>query len=395
MTPKKTHSGSICCERCFDEPCLVAFIKDTGNEGCCDYCSNVGVATVPLGSLAQFVDEGIDRAYEPARLYEDSAFGVDATNVNDILVQHIELRIPMRKRKRFLADLVAFSTHQESMVRCNNPDGDAPSGHNDFVTWEFFCKYIKTRRRFTQFLPARSGDSVNGLVHEFQRERRRILERFWEEIPMLVESQIKSLEVGTLVERAQLLRPRERPTHKRMTAPPPIQARNGRMNPAGIPYFYGALEVKTAVAEVRPYVGARVGVAHFEVTKPLQVLDVANLPAARSIFCKDYRYYIEDGESLFLRLFAESISRPVQPDDEPVDYVPTQAFCEYLHLVGAKTDVHGILFKSAMRDGGTNITLFRGPKISMGPNPWLEFKDAEIAIIESVDYQWRSKKRAK
>src|SRR5258706_9457584 len=54
------------------------------------------------------------------------------------------------------------------------------------------------------------------------------------------------------------------PSGKEMGAPPDLKARGGRANPNGISYLYAADEEATAIAEVRPYLGAKVSVAKME-----------------------------------------------------------------------------------------------------------------------------------
>ena len=46
------------------------------------------------------------------------------------------------------------------------------------------------------------------------------------------------------------------------------------MNARGISVFYGAVDIKTALSEVRPPVGSRVAVAQFEIIRPIKLLDV-------------------------------------------------------------------------------------------------------------------------
>ena len=59
--------------------------------------------------------------------------------------------------------------------------------------------------------------------------------------------------------------------------PPHSLADAGRMNQKGIPVFYGALEDKTCVSEVRPPVGSQVVVGKFSLLRPVRLLDVGAL----------------------------------------------------------------------------------------------------------------------
>lgn len=113
--------------------------------------------------------------------------------------------------------------------------------------------------------------------------------------------------------------------------PPPKAAAAGRMNARGIPVFYGAMDPHVALAEVRPPVGSRVVVAQFDIMRPLQLLDVEALrllSVGGSAF--DPQYMARKQMASFLRDLSEQMTRPVMPDDETLDYLPTQVIAEYL-----------------------------------------------------------------
>lgn len=131
------------------------------------------------------------------------------------------------------------------------------------------------------------------------------------------------------------------------------------MNPAGISMFYGALDVDTAAAEV--YDGERyAAVAAFESFRPLDVVDLSDLPSASVFNPADAQRVHFVG---FLRGFAREVSRPIVRDDTVhVEYTPTQVFTEYLRFKVPLPDapVDGIIFPSSRLPGGRNIVLFIG-----------------------------------
>jgi RES domain-containing protein len=128
--------------------------------------------------------------------------------------------------------------------------------------------------------------------------------------------------------------------------PPPWRsAPAGRMNARGISVFYGAVDVKTAMSEVRPPVGSRVAVAQFEIIRSIKLLDVRVLEevsVAGSIFDSGWLPRLE--RAAFLKRLSEKISRPVMPDDEPFDYLITQAIADYLVT---EQNLDGIIYPSA------------------------------------------------
>ena len=50
-------------------------------------------------------------------------------------------------------------------------------------------------------------------------------------------------------------------------------ATSGRLNPRGIPFLYLAEDSKTAIAEVRPWVGALVSMGVFEILRDCTLVD--------------------------------------------------------------------------------------------------------------------------
>ena len=114
-------------------------------------------------------------------------------------------------------------------------------------------------------------------------------------------------------------------------SPPSHLAIAGRMNARGISVFYGALDANVAVAEIRPPVGSRVMVGEFNIARPLKLLDVEALQSVfvkGSIFDGGHIHQLEHAK--FLGHLSRRITMPVMPDDEPTDYLMTQAIADYL-----------------------------------------------------------------
>jgi hypothetical protein len=131
------------------------------------------------------------------------------------------------------------------------------------------------------------------------------------------------------------------------------------MNAKGIAVFYGASDPETAVAEVRPPVGCEVAIGRFQVVRPLRLLDLTALggvTATGSIF--DPMYANTLSRMMFLRSLSRRMARPVMPDDQDSDYLPTQAVADFL-ATGTVTELDGIIFPSVQVAGGKqNVVLF-------------------------------------
>ncbi|NKI17976.1 RES family NAD+ phosphorylase [Spongiibacter sp. KMU-166] len=144
-----------------------------------------------------------------------------------------------------------------------------------------------------------------------------------------------------------------------LSNPPDEFATEGRMNPKGISYFYGAADRETCVAELRPSIGEQVISGEFELTEKVVLLDLTLLSTSyhrkiESMFEDDYLEKRIDRE--LLRQLERLIAQPVLDGDE-FDYLPTQAMSEYLAR-HATPRIDGIVFNSVQRAGGKNIVLF-------------------------------------
>lgn len=129
-----------------------------------------------------------------------------------------------------------------------------------------------------------------------------------------------------------------------------------RMSPAGIPLFYGAEDVETALAEVghaddREFFS----VGKFVTTQPVQVIDLTRVPGVPSIF--DPKLGASQGGLQFLNDLVDELGRPIKTYRGNLDYVPTQVFCEYFLRVFDEHDVRGLVWKSVAAAAGGCLAL--------------------------------------
>ncbi|WP_417493165.1 RES family NAD+ phosphorylase [Maricaulis sp.] len=142
--------------------------------------------------------------------------------------------------------------------------------------------------------------------------------------------------------------------------PPPSRlARAGRMNAWGISMFYGATTEELAQTEVRPPVGAYVVIGRFKLTRTLRLLDLTALKRidrSGSFYDPDYAHQVE--RAAFFAELCERMSRPVMPNDEVLDYLPTQVVADFLASTSAPA-LDGIIYPSAQGDtDARNVALF-------------------------------------
>jgi hypothetical protein len=145
---------------------------------------------------------------------------------------------------------------------------------------------------------------------------------------------------------------------ERSLGPPPRgMASAGRMNAAGVSVFYGAEELETCRAEIRPPVGSHAVFAKFILLRPVRLLDfdvLATIAVTGSIFDPDYIRRCD--RVAFLRTFGAEISQPVMPRDEAFGYLPTQIVADY---IAQRLGFDGLFYRSTQAGRAKrNVVLF-------------------------------------
>jgi len=158
---------------------------------------------------------------------------------------------------------------------------------------------------------------------------------------------------------------------RNLAAPPKERAGQGRMNPAGVPAFYGAFERETCVAELRPPIGGTVVSGEFRLNKDVRVLDFgrfekADLGPKPSFF--EPRYFAKVGRRNLLTYLHNEITIPMLPGSER-NYLIPQVIAEYLYT-HCKPKLDGVIFKSVQNPEGSNIVLFSHVACAATPIMW-------------------------
>ncbi|WP_164939702.1 RES family NAD+ phosphorylase [Bradyrhizobium zhanjiangense] len=97
----------------------------------------------------------------------------------------------------------------------------------------------------------------------------------------------------------------------------------------------------------------------FEIVHRIRLLDLTALDNVRvqgSIFDSDYLHRSERAQ--FLKSLSGRITQPVMPDDEPFEYLATQAIADYL-ATESSVSIDGIIYPSVQVAGDVlNVVLF-------------------------------------
>lgn len=231
-----------------------------------------------------------------------------------------------------------------------------PDGSLQSQLWAEFRRAITFERRFFNVDAQELLDRIFDKVHLLSDDKGR--PAFY----ALDQDQViyRARRVRTLGEAGEI---GEKP-EATLAAPPEAFRRAGRMNAAGVGAFYAALDHATCISELRPPVGSLVCMAGFRPSRQIYVLDLTRFerPGRRiDIFAKNYAS--RTTQWAFMQSFQVEISKPVLPDDEHLEYVPSQAVAEYLssrsvRWRGKEVQIEGLVFRSAQRADGRNLVLF-------------------------------------
>jgi hypothetical protein len=129
-------------------------------------------------------------------------------------------------------------------------------------------------------------------------------------------------------------------------------AREGRVNPKGIPCLYLATDKDTAMAEVRPWLGLCVSVGQFKTLRDLFVVDCSILHGSERTWHFEEPAPPEREKAVWAAI-DHAFSEPVNVDDSTADYSPTQVLAEAFRADGCD----GVVYKSLLGKG-YNIALF-------------------------------------
>lgn len=356
--------GRKVCTTCFADPHLAKVIADHADTNACDYCDDAGehVIAGPLTDVLEYMLPQIELEYASAdqslprdpetkeRMFPEDEFGA-----RDLLESYIGLELPKDYEGALMADIAGALPDQDwCLIDPLRSRHDEAIG----ISWDRFKTIVTHRRRFF-FLQHEDKDLNDDLD--------------WGEaaytIPELLEKiagfardhgMIAGLKAGLTWVRVQKMGDGEHDFSARRMGPPPYERADmpNRMSPAGVPMFYGAANLATALAEVGNG-PARFASGTFETLKDIMVLDVRKAPDVPSLF--DPQHAKDRSIALFMQAFIDDFRAPIDRENKGhVDYVPTQVVTEYFRtsVVAAKKEpILGILYAST-KNGETALVLF-------------------------------------
>lgn len=210
-------------------------------------------------------------------------------------------------------------------------------------------------------LPKKEADFFKSLGEHLRHSGRFSLpERLERMVSEFIEYQITCgktvLPAGSKYYRARLYRVGQATAFpsSEMGAPPQGQARSGRINPDGISYLYLSDSPETAIAEVRPWKGARVAVGKFTVSHNLEVVTLGSSSPLTPMPKSETEVQENLRKSIFGGILGSMYFATPAHGEDRLAYLPSQYIAEMFKNKG----IAGLQYKSVLREGGTNLATF-------------------------------------
>ncbi len=350
FSPRSFGDCKVCTE-CFDDADLAHRIQSYGEAGECSYCGAEREFVAPFHEIAEFIGERMGTFYGLAvnqLPYESREGGYLGRHEDtyDCLFESIGLEVTS-EREDLLRDDLVVEIGDEAW--CDYDWLTLDIDQSLIFNWEQFCATTKVHRRFFFH---RFGEAEDNHPDE------RSALQFLVELAQLIENHglVKELPAGTEFFRA---RPNENEPFTQAVdlGPPPTgkALQSNRMNPPGIPMFYGASSLELAIEEVR---SSDVTVGTFTTGRALRVVDLAHLPRVPGFFSEAPRRTIRTLQ--FLHQLTGAMAAPVEQNDRVnVDYIPTQIVTEFLRDYPFRAGgIDGIQYVTALGSDGYNTVLF-------------------------------------
>ncbi len=225
-----------------------------------------------------------------------------------------------------------------------------PDNGHDFAEWEEFSNYLRLENRHC--LDEKQKNFVERIIKSASERVEEIPKdsTFWRaRLGMDYSLKNNKISGGPLAA-------------NKMNAPVPGYCLEGRANPKGISYLYLSYEEGTAIAEIKPYIGAAITLCPYKLKEPVRVVNVSSDKdeKEKELWFAINMYY----------------SMPIEPGDPFSDYAATQ----YLAALFKNKGFQGIAYGSAQKQGGRNLVLFYSNLVQPGSTKLMRCRD----IIYSV-----------
>jgi len=331
-------NDAYACEQCFADSRLVAWIRENGKRGRCDWCGASRCYRVPLADLGEIFRKA-------TKIYEEVDYPPGAGDFIWDLVQDewgvFSEDLPQPRLKQLARSILQAGIDPKELVDFPELRFSAPP-----QTPLARGRLARAHSPALQSSPGTRFSAASARIGATPDPP--------EALVVVFEDLSESLSVERPLFRARIHKSRVRKrrfTVEELGAPPPDKARAGRANAEGAPVLYAATDPETAVAEVRAWSRAAVAIANINLLRDARVVTCARAPN-REPFFEEYLEWKLQLRPLFER-FADDLSRPVMPSDAAFQYLPSQHLCQLIQEAG----YDGVVYPSSLGPGA-NVVLF-------------------------------------
>lgn len=368
IDPTELEDNRICTS-CIGDDYLKAEVERTGDPKACSYCGKTA-KTIAIGDLADLVDSALEDHYyqtstEPEGVEylmakEVGGWDRHGEPITSVIAEAVKIDDEPADHVRRVLEERHYDFDAAAAGEENPFDEEAhyeEKSVEDYELQEAWLNFQESLKSESRFFNSDAQSTLDSIFENLAKLRTH------DGRSALVDAgpgrEISGLYRARVFQSREKLEAAVKRPDIELGPPPSPLAIAGRMNARGIGVFYGATNANVALAETRPPVGSKVAVARFEIVRQLRLLDIEVLRSVYvdgSIFDGDYTRRLEKAK--FLRTVSHRITQPVMPDDEPFEYLVTQAIADYL---AAQRDpaLDGIIYPS-VQDGGPhkNVVLF-------------------------------------
>ena len=150
--------------------------------------------------------------------------------------------------------------------------------------------------------------------------------------------------------------------------------------------LYLSTRKKTAMSEIRPWLGSLVSCAHFRTTRMLKIVDFSVHHHSGIMLFFSEPDAPKREEAVWTQI-DQAFSKPTNPADDSADYVPTQLIAELFKNGG----FDGIAYKSAFGKKGYNVVLFDPADAELTSCTLFEAESLKFRFQQSDNTYWVEK----
>jgi len=336
---------------CFDDEYIIERINKLGQIGNCDFTGKIDVQVASIEIIKGLMSDFISLIET-----DDKATNVDLLTIEQLNKEYnfLSEELKVYEFDKLLETLFGKGFSQTTKIKFKYDLLSSFELHKESQQWEEFSNRIKYVRRFF-------GDFFE--LNKFES---------------LFEFFTKKIEKGEILYRGRVNQSDDKLSDEEMKMPPKNFARGGRANPDGIAYLYLAKEKETTIHEIRSNLYDSLTIAHFKAQSNIQVLDLSQVKKV-----SPFRSSASIAEFLENRPFLEKLEyelrKPIRKNDLPIEYLPTQYFCEYVRSLDM---FDGIVYGSAMHKGGKNIVLFNANKVEIIKTEKIEIENIKYTFTQ-------------